>query len=488
MHTTEPRIAPGGTVLVAPRTWLQTQAVLAGVARGLSTPWLAHGPLVLQQSWPHRLALIGPLRQGPPTPVPVRARTEATLTPDHHIDGLTLLMLAPTNVPFPVAWETWLHTHGPDFRLACEHPAPAVAVLWLRSDGVACAALRERGRWQPCDTLRIAGARWAQVPLPWTVHPVVSTPAMGQARTHAAERHEAVDGQRRDSRLVAALGPPVLSRLQNSRVTLVGVGRIGSRLAHGLVRLGVRHVLMIDPDTVELHNLDGDIPPLLEGRSKVEAVMRFVRPLLRPGATVDARHLPIASPVAGGLLAETDVVIVCVDNDAARLWANAWALAHHINLIAITTGQHTDPATGQRLAAAELRLLPAGTGCLACLGGWAQADTLAAQLQSPLPPPTPADVRQQRPGSLRSWAGIAADMGLRMLEQLAAGDVDHALFRRLQETPNGGLEVHDSTLPPQALPHGCGLCAALRGAGLAAVTAQGLQTLAQEMPNRAAQR
>lgn len=504
MPTTEPAphgvacASGNGVALVMPRAWLQAHVVQArltsATAGEIAQPWLAHGPLVLQSGWRERFAVVGPLRAGPPKPLPARAHNDtaspnaiAFATPSH--DGLCLLLLAPPGaeppaepVRDPSAWERWLHTHAPDFRLAFPGPRPAVAVLWLRSDGLARAALREHGRWTAIGRLNLTGAQLQSVPLPWP-----STDTADDHHDHSLDPDEIEPDRygpdRRDSRLAAALGPEVLSRLQRSRIAVVGAGgRIGSILSHGLARMGVAQLLLIDcDDHTEPHNLDGDLPPHHEGRPKVEALLRFLRPLLRPGATVDARLLPIASPVAGGLLAEADLVIACVDNDAARLWANAWALASHTNLIVITTGQHTDPATGQRLAAAELRLLPAGTGCLACLGGFAQASALMTQLQNPLPAPTPADVREQRPGSLRSWAGIAANLGLRWVEQLVAGDIDRAVFRRLQETPDGGLQVQDSALPTRAGSQRCAFCAPLLGAGLAAVTPQRVQALAQQV-------
>ena len=490
--------ADGRTALVLPRAWLQAQAVQARASLVQDQPWMAHGALALQNGWRQRLALVGPLRAGPPRPLPARPRGEVSMNwgnapaPSH--DGLCLLMLAPPGVQppadtqlDPASWEHWLHTHAPDFRLACPQPSPAVAALWLRlEDGLALAALREQGRWQPLTHLNIQGAQFARAQLAQPQPAPANTPEAPPLHSVATPNEQDAEAElyapeRRDSRLAAALGPTVLNRLQRSRIAVLGNGRIGSILAHGLVRLGVAHLLVIDPDDMEPHNLDGDLPPNFEGRPKVEALSRFLRPLLRPGATVDARRLPIASPVAGDLLAETNLVIVCVDNDAARLWANAWALSGHTNLLALTTGQHTDPSTGQRLAAAELRLLPAGTGCLACLGGFAQASELLTQLQNPLPAPTPADVREQRPGSLRSWAGIAANLGLRMVEQLVAGDLDRALFRRLQETPDGGLQVQDGALPTPDPSQRCAFCTPLLGAGLAAVTHQRVLALAQRV-------
>jgi len=275
----------------------------------------------------------------------------------------------------------------------------------------------------------------------------------------------------RDSRQAAAFGVAGLHRLQHSHIVLVGAGRTGSVVAHGLVRLGVRQLSVIEPDHMEPHNEDGDFAPLHEGRPKLEALSRFVRGLQRPGAVLDLHVLPVASPAAGRLIGQADAVVVCVDNDAARLQANAWALAHNRCLLAVATTVH------ERGAEADLRLLPAGTGCLACVGGYAQAAELLQQLAQPGAVPTPADFRQQRRGSLRSWSALAAHLGQRLLEQHLLRPGGGALFRQPLETPQGGLDVRDWRPADEARLRGCPYCQQLQGAGQAAVTPQRLRAL-----------
>jgi len=131
----------------------------------------------------------------------------------------------------------------------------------------------------------------------------------------------------------------------------------------------------------------------------------------------------------------------------------------------------------ERGAEADLRLLPAGTGCLACVGGYAQASELLQQLAQPGAVPTPADFRQQRRGSLRSWSALAAHLGQRLLEQHLLRPGGGALFRQLLETPQGGLDVRDWRPADEARLRGCPYCQQLQGAGQAAVTPQRLRAL-----------
>ncbi len=59
------------------------------------------------------------------------------------------------------------------------------------------------------------------------------------------------------SRTIGALGgEDVWQRLIRLRVAVIGCGRSGSITALSLARLGLRHLTLIDPDMVELHNLN----------------------------------------------------------------------------------------------------------------------------------------------------------------------------------------------------------------------------------------
>ena len=490
--------------------------------------WLAHGPLVLQPGWRQHRLLVATLQAGAPPRLPL----QAAWTPSPAADALeppppralALIYLArpdeppPPELPTPgeqvrvptamdigvaqggpplsassaaasavqQAWNAWVARAAPEYRLACSARVPDLALLWLRADGLVRLGYRPGDAWAawaanpPPDGVRGDAFSHARAESPsahwrdWLTVPQLQLPGADLLLLDlaAADRSDAAsrpapagnidtDQEGRYSRQAGALGPRPLRRLQDSRIALVGAGRIGSALAHSLTRMGCS-LLVIEPDTMSPHSLDGDLAPWHEGRPKVEALKHQLRGLLRPGATLDVRMLPIASPAAGALLADADAVLCCVDNDAARLWANAWALALLKPLLTIAT--EVLPAGAE----AELRLLPPATGCLSCCGGFAQAGRLPAQLALPGPVPTPADFREQRAGSLRSWNLMAAHAGLRLLEHLAAGRLRGALFRRLRETPDGGLQVQDWR-PPATRPGDCPLCRRLGGAGLAAV-------------------
>ena len=485
---------PGAAVhLVLPRPLLDEQLALAAArpAGPAAAPgWLAHGRLCLQAHWPLTQALVASLVAGAPQRLPAAAWRTHTQA-DHPLqrpipDGLALFYLAAPDEPAPGSdWDAWLARQAPEHRLSTQALLADLALLWLRPDGLALARFRPGEGWA---ALQATGRRNAPATLPHGWHPVaeLSLPGAGMLRlpllaTAAPPAGPGDEGdagdplpvEGRHSRQAAALGPQVLARLQACRFGLVGSGRIGSVLAHSLVRLG-SSLLVLEPDRMSPHSLDGDLPPLHEGRPKADALQCQLRGLLRPGARLDTRALAVASPAAGALLGDCDILLCCVDNDAARLWANAWALATLKPLLVVATGLHPHGAE------ADLRLLPPGSGCLACTGGFSQLAELPAQLALPGPVPTPADFRQQRPGSLRSWGVMAAHAGLRMVEHLVAGHLRRALFRRLAETEAGGLQVQDWAPPAHQGLH-CPLCQRLQGAGLAAVQPALVRALAQQL-------
>jgi len=59
-----------------------------------------------------------------------------------------------------------------------------------------------------------------------------------------------------NSRLSLILGEAALNAIQDATVFLCGVGGVGSWTAEALVRGGVRHLVLMDPDTVKPSNLN----------------------------------------------------------------------------------------------------------------------------------------------------------------------------------------------------------------------------------------
>ena len=116
-----------------------------------------------------------------------------------------------------------------------------------------------------------------------------------------------------------------------------------------------------------------------------------------------------------------------------------------------------------------------GGRCLACLGGFANPDRLPTRAQEDQRE-DPVDFRLQRAGSLRTWAQMAAHLGLRQLELLYTGALRHSVFLRLREDESGRLRVDDLSAPARP---GCGVCGRLSGLGRTGVGGDLVYTMAR---------
>ena len=76
------------------------------------------------------------------------------------------------------------------------------------------------------------------------------------------------------SRLELLVGSDGFARLQQARILLCGVGGVGSWAAEALIRGGIRHLTIVDYDSVKASNLNRQLEALHStlGKSKVECM------------------------------------------------------------------------------------------------------------------------------------------------------------------------------------------------------------------------
>ena len=123
------------------------------------------------------------------------------------------------------------------------------------------------------------------------------------------------------------VGADVMEALQNTRVILFGVGGVGSWCAEGLVRTGLCHLTIVDPDTVSLTNINRQLMATTStvGLPKVE-VLRDRLLDINPDADVQALRKVYNEETSGEFdLDSFDYVIDAVDSlkDKIRLILNA---------------------------------------------------------------------------------------------------------------------------------------------------------------------
>lgn len=128
------------------------------------------------------------------------------------------------------------------------------------------------------------------------------------------------DAKQEFDRSVRAFGPAIQSTLASLRLAVVGCGGTGSAVAEQLVRLGVRHITLIDPDVLSESNVTrvyGSRPDLV-GQAKVDLLAKHLE-AIAPDATVSMVKGLITRKTVAARLFECDVVFGCTDDNAGRL-------------------------------------------------------------------------------------------------------------------------------------------------------------------------
>ena len=138
-------------------------------------------------------------------------------------------------------------------------------------------------------------------------------------------------------RTALVAGSDMMARMAAARVTVFGVGGVGSWCIEALARSCIGNITIVDPDDVAVSNINRQLPALHStvGRPKVEVVARRIADI-NPAAKVTAiqgRYTPDNG--ASFNLADEDFVIDAIDS-----------LADKADLIL----RCTDPATAPRTA------------------------------------------------------------------------------------------------------------------------------------------
>ena len=358
------------------------------------------------------------------------------------------LRLVPYSIRRPAAWES----EGWALQFHESPPFSPTARIQLGSGderGLLSGIYAAAHQIMPIRTLRAIGGGMAQFDAVDFVQPI---PQLHQDETT------------RWSRVIGALnGPETWHRLTHLAIAIVGVGRTGSLVAASLARLGCRHMTLIDPDRLELHNVDAMdlVTPEDIGAFKVDVVARRMRDV-HPQLEVCPLSTSVFSQEAQAELKAAQVIICTVDSPAARLLTGAIATMYLKPWLDLGTGVFrvrdgaTPTARGpavNRQIGADMRLILPGDGCLLCWGG---VVGLSQALQDWARPRTPRDWQIERAGSLRSVNMLAVGTGLRWLEELVMGRLTASVWQRVEINEHGMAEWQ--TMGPRRDP-ACRLCA-----------------------------
>ncbi|CAA7602076.1 NAD(P)-binding domain protein [Acididesulfobacillus acetoxydans] len=157
--------------------------------------------------------------------------------------------------------------------------------------------------------------------------------------------------QHRFSRTELLIGADGLAKLDQSTVTLFGVGGVGSYTAEALARAGVGHLILVDYDDICLTNINRQVHALRSTVGKAKAEVMKARILeINPQARVEAiKEFYAAEKADRFLTLRPDYVVDAIDTVAGKVSLVKECLGRGIPLIA-------SMGAGNRLSAANYRV------------------------------------------------------------------------------------------------------------------------------------
>lgn len=191
----------------------------------------------------------------------------------------------------------------------------------------------------------------------------------------------------RQARMFGATGQGILKR---AKVAIIGLGGVGSLLAEYLGHLGVGHIVLIDPERIEITNLPRvvgstrwDALSWLQGErfpawvhrvgrrlsTPKVAIARRVIQRANPSAKVDAVFGNVEAPENAARLSDCDYIFLAADTMQARLLFNAVVYQYLIPGVQLGSKVSVDKESGSLLDVFSVvrPVYPEG-GCLWCNG------------------------------------------------------------------------------------------------------------------------
>jgi len=178
-------------------------------------------------------------------------------------------------------------------------------------------------------------------------------------------------------------GRSTQQQLGRSTVAVVGLGGLGSFVALELAHLGVGSLILIDPDRVEVTNLNRLLgaEPAHVGLAKVDAYKQLIE-RIAPTVHVEALPLSILDEAALTYAKGADILVGCVDSHGARMILNQLAVRYLIPLVDGGSGIKRLTDSSPLKAGGQVQVVLPNLGCLECRG-FIDARRAAFDLASP---------------------------------------------------------------------------------------------------------
>ena len=196
-----------------------------------------------------------------------------------------------------------------------------------------------------------------------------------RVRNNGAEPLDLANAETFD-RQVLAFGTEGQARIRATKVGIVGVGGTGSSVAEQLVRLGVKDLVIVDPDHLERSNktrvygtFDSTFErpwwlPWKRGSSKVQVIKAHLK-AIAPETNILAIPKSIVLEEAARALLTRDVIFLCTDEHWGRSIVNQ--MAYQYLIPTINVGVRIDNQMGRISAAVgNIDVLRPDLPCLWC--------------------------------------------------------------------------------------------------------------------------
>lgn len=167
-------------------------------------------------------------------------------------------------------------------------------------------------------------------------------------------------------RQVRAFGAAGQARLRRLRVAVIGVGGTGSVVLEQLAHLGVGNLLLIDPDVIELSNLNRVVgaTPADVGRPKVDVAAALVE-RIQPGAHVGRLQADVRDQAVARHLLDVHFFFGCTDSQGSRAVLSQLAYQYVVPGIDMGVAIHSRAGEISHVSG-RVQMLSPSLACLLC--------------------------------------------------------------------------------------------------------------------------
>ncbi|GAG18541.1 unnamed protein product, partial [marine sediment metagenome] len=121
--------------------------------------------------------------------------------------------------------------------------------------------------------------------------------------------------------------------VNSATITVVGAGGTGCEVLKNLSLLGIGHLVIVDPDTVEFSNLSRQLFYTKDDVGKPKATVAASK-IAFLNADVELEAYPIEiQELPDTKLLQSDLILGCLDNWHARMYINSFCRENNIPLI-----------------------------------------------------------------------------------------------------------------------------------------------------------